>query len=57
MRRVGVAFTVSDAHEECKKVADYITEKKGGEGAVREISELILKVSGKWESVYERYKH
>ena len=39
--RIGVA--VADAYKEVLKFADYITEKKGGEGAVREVADLILK--------------
>ncbi len=42
----GFGFTVADGHEFCKKVADYTTEAKGGEGAVREICEMILKAQG-----------
>ncbi|MBI5892928.1 MAG: phenylphosphate carboxylase subunit delta, partial [Deltaproteobacteria bacterium] len=29
-------------------VSDYITKMPGGKGAVREVSELILKVQNKW---------
>ena len=56
LRRVSVAFTVKNGVEECKKIADYITEKESGKGAVREIVELILKLSGRWEKIFERYK-
>lgn len=45
---VGFVATPQDGAEEVKKIADYVTEKKGGEGAVREIIELILKAKGKW---------
>lgn len=44
----GFVATPQDGAEEVKKIADYVTEKKGGEGAVREIIELILKAKGKW---------
>ncbi len=40
--RVGAGITVADAPPEVKKCASYVTEKKGGEGAVREIVDLIL---------------
>ncbi len=45
---VGFVATPQDGAEEVKKIADYITNKKGGEGAVREIIEEILKAKGKW---------
>ena len=45
----GIKFSVANAREEIKKIADYITEAKGGEGAVREIIELILRAKGLWE--------
>ncbi len=38
----GVPCTVADAITECKKVARYITSASGGNGAVREICDLIL---------------
>jgi 3-deoxy-D-manno-octulosonate 8-phosphate phosphatase (KDO 8-P phosphatase) len=38
-----------------KAHTDYITEKKGGDGAVREICEMILKAQGTWDAVTERY--
>jgi 3-deoxy-D-manno-octulosonate 8-phosphate phosphatase (KDO 8-P phosphatase) len=44
----GFVATPKDGAEEVKEIADYITSKKGGEGAVREIIEIILKAMGKW---------
>ncbi len=55
MRKVGVKFSVNNAHKLCKELADFVTEKNGGEGAVREIVELILKFSENWEKVHEKY--
>jgi YrbI family 3-deoxy-D-manno-octulosonate 8-phosphate phosphatase len=42
MRHVGLPVAVADAMPPIKKVAKYITNKKGGEGAVRELCDLIL---------------
>ena len=39
---IGVAVAVGDALPAIKKVAHLITRKKGGEGAVREVCDLIL---------------
>lgn len=44
----GVCIAVADAAEELLEAADAITDKKGGDGAVREICEWILKSQGKW---------
>ncbi|NTW33138.1 MAG: HAD hydrolase family protein [Bacteroidetes bacterium] len=48
MRMAGVATCPSDAAEEIKNVAAYISNIKGGEGCVRKIIEQVLKVQGKW---------
>lgn len=44
LRRVGLKFAVANAAEEVKDMADYVTHKKGGEGAVREVIDLILEL-------------
>jgi len=56
MRRVGLAIAVADAVGETKQAAQYITELKGGRGAVREVCDLILKVQGRWEELMERFR-
>lgn len=48
MNRVGLAIAVANAAPEVKKAAHYITARSGGEGAVREVVELILKAQRKW---------
>jgi 3-deoxy-D-manno-octulosonate 8-phosphate phosphatase (KDO 8-P phosphatase) len=54
MRRVGVPIAVGDAHDLVKQAAAIITREKGGRGAVREISERILKARGDWEPLLDR---
>jgi 3-deoxy-D-manno-octulosonate 8-phosphate phosphatase (KDO 8-P phosphatase) len=49
LERAGLAVAVADAAYEVKRAAHYITVAKGGEGAVREAVELILKAQGKWK--------
>ncbi len=56
MKRAAVSFTVNNAVEECKAVADFITLKNGGKGAVREITDLILKSRGDWKKVKDKYE-
>ena len=49
LERVGLAVAVADAVVEVKRAAHYVTTLKGGEGAVREVVELILKSQGRWK--------
>jgi len=56
LRRVGFAATVADGSHYVKDVADYITEREGGRGAVREICELIMKARGQWSEVTAKYE-
>jgi 3-deoxy-D-manno-octulosonate 8-phosphate phosphatase (KDO 8-P phosphatase) len=55
LRKVGFSAAVPDAVPEVKEIVDYITTHKGGEGAVREVCELILKAQDTWEAVTEKY--
>ena len=48
MRRVGLPMAVQDATPEVKRIARYVTKKKGGEGAVGEALRLILQAQGTW---------
>ncbi len=48
MRRVGLATCPSSAVEEIKAISAYISDKKGGEGAVRDVIQQVLKAQGKW---------
>ena len=44
MKFVGVPIAVANAFKEIKQVACYVTQKKGGEGAVREVCDLLYKI-------------
>jgi 3-deoxy-D-manno-octulosonate 8-phosphate phosphatase (KDO 8-P phosphatase) len=55
MRRVGFAAAVANAVEEVKVHADYVTTRTGGQGAVREVIEYLLKNSGRWDGLMGRY--
>jgi 3-deoxy-D-manno-octulosonate 8-phosphate phosphatase (KDO 8-P phosphatase) len=55
LRRVGFSATVADAVPEVGPLVHYVTEKRGGRGAVREVCDLILKGGGHWERVTARY--
>lgn len=55
LKRANFAATVPSAAEIIKKSADYISKKKGGKGAVREVSEYILKAQNQYETVIQSY--
>ena len=46
---------MANAVPEVKEVAALVTEKRGGEGAVREAVEAILKAKGVWEETVNKY--
>jgi 3-deoxy-D-manno-octulosonate 8-phosphate phosphatase (KDO 8-P phosphatase) len=48
LQRVGLGAAVANAVPEVKKAAHFVTSRSGGEGAVREVIELIVKAQGKW---------
>ncbi len=46
IEKVGLGIAVADAPSIVKRGARYITRKNGGEGAVREVVDLIIKAKG-----------
>ena len=59
MEKVGFAIAVRNAHPFIKEISHHVTETVGGDGAFREVVELILKGQGLYEEViktiWERY--
>ncbi len=55
MKQIGCAIAVADAREEVRERADIVTSAPGGNGAVREICESILKAKGLWEEILGQY--
>lgn len=51
LKRVGLAVVVADATPLVHNHAHYVTRTKGGEGAVREVCELILAAQGKLDEL------
>ena len=53
---VGVFFTTPNAIDIVKNSADFITKRSGGDGAVREICDLIIRSKGSSSSLeFDRY--
>jgi len=55
MRNCGLAIAVANARAEVKAEAHYVTPHAGGDGALRDATEYILKVQGKWKRVVSEY--
>jgi len=56
MRRVGLAIATANARPEVKRAAHYVTAAAGGQGAVREITELLLEAQGLWSAILKKYE-
>lgn len=48
MQSVGLPVCPADAATEIKEISAYVTSLKGGEGCVREIIEMVMKLRGNW---------
>ncbi len=55
MLRAGLAIAVNDAHELVKQHAHWVTPSKGGQGAVRELCEMIMQAQGTYATEMQRY--
>ncbi len=56
MRRVGLSFATANARAEVKHSAMAITDVPGGQGAVREVIELLMKAQGRWDGLLAKYE-
>ena len=55
MSRVGLAVAVQNAHSFVKQHSDLVTNARGGSGAVREISDLILQSQSLLDALQQAY--
>lgn len=55
MRLAGLAVAVANARTDVKRESHYTTPHAGGNGALRDAVEFILKAQGKWKKVLETY--
>ena len=56
LQRVGLAAAPADATMEVRARADFVSTYRGGEGAVRELIEVVLRAQGRWESIVAVYE-
>lgn len=54
LKRCGFAVAVANAVPSAKRHADYVTRKRGGDGAVSEVIELILRKQRRWAELATR---
>ncbi len=54
-RRMGLKCAVANAQPEILEGADWISERRGGHGAVRELARTLLAARGSWDRVLEAY--
>ncbi len=54
--RVGFPISVANASPEVAARAAYVTRRAGGQGAIREVVELILRAQGKWDSALREFE-
>jgi 3-deoxy-D-manno-octulosonate 8-phosphate phosphatase (KDO 8-P phosphatase) len=55
LTRVGLPIAVANAVPEAKAAARVVTTLAGGQGAVREVAELILNARGEWQGLVTKY--
>ena len=55
MKMIGLSIAVGYANKTILDNADMVTSAKGGDGAVREACEAILKAKGLWKDILERF--
>ena len=55
LRRVGLPMAVGNAVDEVKGLVSYTTRATGGNGAVREAIEALLRAQGRWEDAVRTY--
>jgi 3-deoxy-D-manno-octulosonate 8-phosphate phosphatase (KDO 8-P phosphatase) len=55
MRLAGCAIAPANGVEEVRAMADWVTTRSGGHGAVREAVERLLRQADLWKRILERY--
>jgi 3-deoxy-D-manno-octulosonate 8-phosphate phosphatase (KDO 8-P phosphatase) len=48
MKSVGIPVCPADADSEIKQISVYISDKRGGEGCVRDVIEQVMRLHSKW---------
>ncbi len=54
--KAGLGIAVANCNDAIREHADWITSKKGGKGAVREVCDLIMQAKSSVSSAFEQFK-
>ena len=57
MKKVGLTACPKDSSAEVLEICDFISTKNGGDAAVREFLEFIMKQNGMWQEVLNKYSN
>ncbi|OFL26650.1 MULTISPECIES: HAD family hydrolase [Fusobacterium] len=57
MKSVGFSACPKDSVQEVLEITNFISSKNGGDGAVREFLEHIMKKNGMWKKILEKYSN
>ena len=55
MRRVAFSCAPANAHGEVKALSAYVTQARGGDGAVREFCDLLMVAAGRYAGLLQEY--
>jgi 3-deoxy-D-manno-octulosonate 8-phosphate phosphatase (KDO 8-P phosphatase) len=55
LQRAGLPIAVANARDEVKAVCRYVTDARGGHGAVREVIDRLLKSRGEFDAAVSRF--
>ena len=55
MKKVGLSIAVADSHERVRHFADWTTQHNGGQGAVRDVCELLMESQDTLEEQFSVY--
>ena len=55
LRQAGLALSVADGWYGLRSEVDYVTKAAGGQGAVREVAEMLLTAQGKWATIMDKF--
>ncbi|OFW15032.1 MAG: hypothetical protein A3F69_05050 [Acidobacteria bacterium RIFCSPLOWO2_12_FULL_66_10] len=55
LERVGLSTAPADAALDVRTRVDWVSQARGGDGAARELIELVLRAKGRWDSVLATY--
>ena len=55
LKRVGLPVTVANGHPALEPIVAFVTERSGGDGAVREVIDMVIRFQGRWDEIISRY--